>query len=276
MPGSVLADILNFREAAPVLISPMVATTMAEKFSILALHGFTGSGTDFDLARSLFPADVAWDTPDIPALPLDNLCEFLRGRWEKLSGSRTLLGYSMGGRIALHLVARLLWRAGDKLVLVSASPGLADPQQRAARRNNDELLAREIDCCRSAAEFYERWRQTPLIATQDRMPPPWRERLLASRCRGDLHTWASHLRLLGTGMLPSLWGKLGGIVAAETLIVVGEKDAKFSRIAAQMVAEIPHCRRIVVAESGHAPHLENAAEFARLLSPLLFDKPALL
>lgn len=237
-----------------------------ESCSVLALHGFTGEGDDFEYLKTHCVAGVCWDTPNLPALPAAELCAFLRSRWEQLAGtSRVLLGYSMGGRVALHLAREISWNVGDKLVLVSSSPGLATERERKERRAADEILAKKIESAVSAKLFYDEWKKHPLIATQSRLPSPWRERLLERRARADKGVWAAHLRLLGTGTLPSLWGDLAEISAPEILLVVGEEDMKFRGIAEKMVQEIPYAKVLIVPGSGHSPHLENPAGMATVI-----------
>lgn len=235
--------------------------------AVLALHGFTGDGADFEYLKNHYAENAHWETPNLPALPLPELCEILRPCWEKLAGMpRVLLGYSMGGRIALHLAEKISWNANDALVLISASPGLADEREREARIAADEISAKKIENSASAKKFYEEWQKQPLIATQRRLPSPWRERLLARRTDADRYIWSAHLRLLGTGALPSLWDRLVENPAPEITFVVGEEDLKFRNIAGQMQAKLPRSRIIVVPESGHSPHLENPQELAKRLA----------
>lgn len=249
-----------------------------QKTAVLALHGFTGSGDDFEFARKIFfekfpkndlPAH-AFDAPDLPVLDLAGTLAFLREHWEKLAElniPRTLLGYSMGGRIALHLaLTKDFWREGDRLVLVSASPGIENPQERLARNLADNALADEIERAESAEKFYAFWQKKPLIVTQSREPSPWRERLLERRFHADKGVWAQHLRELGTGALPSLWEKLSALnVPAGTQLVIGEEDEKFRAIAEKMHSKIPHSKIVAVPKSGHSPQLENAGEFVELV-----------
>ncbi len=230
--------------------------------SILALHGFTGSGEDFEYLKNHYAKNCFWDAPDLPSLPLPGLCKFLRARWEKLAGMpRVLLGYSMGGRIALHLAREISWAPHDSLILISASPGIADERERAARRASDEALAKKIEDIASSEKFYAEWKKHPLIATQHRLSSPWRERLLVRRVAADWRVWAAHLRLLGTGTLPSLWESLREISAPDVTLVVGAEDTKFRAIAEKMQTKLPRSRLVVVPASGHSPHLENAEFF---------------
>lgn len=239
-----------------------VSTKSLSGASILALHGFTGAGEDFEYLKNHYAKNCFWDAPDLPPFPLSALCKFLRERWEKLAGTpRILLGYSMGGRIALHLAREISWTPLDLLVLISASPGISDAQARAARRASDEVLAKKIETLASAEIFYAEWKKHPLIATQRRLPSPWRERLSARRAAADWRVWAAHLRLLGTGTLPPLWENLHEISAPKVTLVVGEEDAKFCAIAEKMRMKLPRSRVVVVPASGHSPHLENAEFF---------------
>lgn len=243
----------------------MQPTSPYFKKSVLALHGFTGCGSDFARLRESFPQSI-WDTPDLHVSDVpktfSDLLENLESRFEKTAPAlpRILLGYSMGGRIALHLAFRLLqkkrFRPQDRLVLISASPGLKTEAERAERRKRDAELAKKILSASSAEKFYEFWQNIPLIVPQENMPEPWRSRLLESRKYADKTLWAQSLENWGTGTLPSLWENLR-YLSTNTILICGENDEKFSRIAAEMHALLPNSRVLQIPGAGHAPHLEN-------------------
>ena len=65
------------------------------------------------------------------------------------------------------------------LVLIGASPGIADPAERSARRAADDALAAEVDGMTIEA-FAARWAQTPVLADQ---PAEVRARVHADRLR---------------------------------------------------------------------------------------------
>ncbi len=179
---------------------------------------------------------------------------------ELLSEPCLVAGYSMGGRLALHLA---LHRpdAIDRLVLIGASPGLADATEREARRQQDERLAETIEDS-SIQAFALRWAQTPVLAG---LPPDVAERVHRDRLRNTPAGLAAALRGLGTGALAPLWERLGELTMPVTL-VVGERDHRFRAIAREMARSIPQSEVVVVAGAGHAVHLEAPARIAELIS----------
>ncbi|HWM09138.1 MAG TPA: 2-succinyl-6-hydroxy-2,4-cyclohexadiene-1-carboxylate synthase [Solirubrobacteraceae bacterium] len=178
-----------------------------------------------------------------------------------LAGDRcALAGYSMGGRIALY-TALAQPALATRLVLVGASPGLADAAEREARRAADEALAARIEEIGVEA-FAAEWGAQPLFAGQE-------ERVAAAahadRLRNTPAGLAAALRGLGTGVMPPLWDRLGDLAIPVTL-VAGERDEKFRAIAERMAAVIPDCRLEVVAGAGHAVQLERPEAVAAAIS----------
>jgi 2-succinyl-6-hydroxy-2,4-cyclohexadiene-1-carboxylate synthase len=171
----------------------------------------------------------------------------------------TLVGYSMGGRIGLHVAVA----AGDRverLVLIGASAGIADAAQRDDRRRADEQLADEIERS-NIEEFARGWAQTPVLAG---LPAAALDAAHADRLRSTPAGLARALRGLGTGALPSLWERLGELSMPVTL-VVGERDSKFQAIAFEMAQGMPAAEVVVVPGVGHSVHLEAPEAIARAL-----------
>lgn len=178
-------------------------------------------------------------------------------------GEATYVGYSMGGRLCLRLA---LDRPDvvERLVLVGASPGIADSDARAVRRRADALLAADLDAG-DTGEFLTRWLAQPMFETTTPRP----EELAARRTNGR-DGLAYALRRLGTGAQEPLWDRLGEL-AMPVLLVAGEQDAKFRDIAERMAAAIgPNARTAVVPGAGHAVLLDRP----ELLADLVADHAA--
>jgi 2-succinyl-6-hydroxy-2,4-cyclohexadiene-1-carboxylate synthase len=233
--------------------------------TLVLLHGFTHTGASWDRVGAALAERYRPLAPDIRGhgsasgvepVSLDAVI----GDLESLAPPTfTLAGYSMGGRIALHLALARPERL-ERLVLIGASPGLADPAERSARRVSDEQLADEI--ARSTIEaFAERWAQTPVLAG---LPADLADAVHADRLRSTPAGLARALRGLGTGALAPLWDRLGELRTPVTLIV-GERDEKFRGIATQMAGVLPDARVEVVAGAGHAVHLEAPGQVAEII-----------
>jgi 2-succinyl-6-hydroxy-2,4-cyclohexadiene-1-carboxylate synthase len=234
---------------------------------VVLLHGFTHTGASWDPVVAALGESYRALAPDIRGhgcagarepvtleAVLDDLDELAPARF-------TLVGYSMGGRLALHAaVAPALRPRIDRLVLIGASPGIADPAEREVRRGADERLADEIDHM-TIEEFAARWAQTPVLAGQ---PPSVAAAVHADRLRGQPAGLARALRGLGTGALPSLWDRLLEVRAPVTLIV-GERDEKFRAIAEEMTRGLPEANVVVVPGAGHAVHLEAPERVAAVI-----------
>jgi 2-succinyl-6-hydroxy-2,4-cyclohexadiene-1-carboxylate synthase len=177
-------------------------------------------------------------------------------------GTGVYVGYSLGGRLCLRLALDRpdLVRG---LVLIGASPGIADPGERAERQAADEALAGRIERDGVAA-FLDRWLAGPLFAT---LPAEAAGR--AERLANTPEGLAYALRRLGAGAQEPLWDRLPTL-RPPTLLVAGAVDTKFAAVARQMAAAIgPRARVALLPEAGHAVHLERPAELAALVEEFL-------
>lgn len=231
------------------------------------LHGFTHTGSSWDPVVTALGERYRVIAPDIRGHGAASDAEPVTlaaviGDLETVGPGEpfTLAGYSMGGRIALH-AALTMPRRVARLVLIGASPGIADPALREQRRLADERLADELEQL-SIEDFAQRWARTPVLSGQ---PEEVLERAHADRLRNTTAGLARALRGLGNGALPPLWGRLGDLPMPVTL-VVGERDSKFEAIAGETAALIGDATVIVVPGAGHAVHLEAPDVVARLIA----------
>jgi 2-succinyl-6-hydroxy-2,4-cyclohexadiene-1-carboxylate synthase len=173
----------------------------------------------------------------------------------------TVLGYSQGGRIALHAaLSPVIGPRIRHLVLIGASPGIADADERAARRAADDALADELEGM-SIEAFAERWAATPVLAG---LSPALADEAHALRLQNTPQGLAAALRGLGAGALPSLWDRLEQLSVPVTLIA-GERDLKFTALAQEMAARMPTARVEIVDGAGHQVHLEAPGAVNALL-----------
>ena len=157
-----------------------------------------------------------------------------------------LCGYSMGGRIALHVALAAPERI-ERLILVATTAGIDDEGERAARREADERLAAFAEAA-TIEQFADRWAAQPLFAAT---PPEaariWREDLL----RNDPRALAAVLRGLGAGAMKPVWDRLPELTMPAT-VLAGERDGKYVAIAGErLVTGLPHAELAIVPGAGH-------------------------
>jgi len=249
---------------------------------LVLLHGFTGTG-EFWLPISRRIRNRLVVFPDLPghggtAAPippeewrLSRAAEAIVGILDRLEIDRCgLAGYSMGGRLALHVALDVPERI-ERLVLFGASPGIDCPGERLARTAVDLELAASIE--RDGIEaFADGWESQPLFATQAALPARMREVTGAERRSQDPARLAAALRAFGTGWQEPLHDRLPSL-RMPALLVAGEYDGKYAQLARDMAGRIPGAAVRIVAGAGHAVPLERAAECASLIDSFLKGGP---
>ncbi len=245
--------------------------------ALVLLHGFTGSPAAWQpllpaLTERFTTVAIALPGHDRSPLPppdagLPEVADALVATLDRLGiGQATWLGYSLGGRAALHVALAHPTRVG-RLVLESASPGIDDAAERRARAADDLALAETI-VRDGVSAFVDRWLAQPLFATQARLPPAVRARARAGRLVHAADGLAAALRSMSVGRQASLWPRLAEITMP-TLLVVGADDPRYRAHAAAMAARLPQAEVTVVPAAGHAVHLENPTAWTAAVSAFL-------
>jgi len=252
--------------------------------ALLLLHGFTGTGSIWAaFAAGLRRHGFRTIAPDLPGHGRSSMA----GETASASVERTaddlarhltrgaaapagVVGYSLGARVALRLaIAHPEVVSG--LVLESPSAGIADDAEREARRRADDQLAADI--VRDGLEaFIDRWEQSPIFATHQRLNPRVARAQREFRLRNTAEGLALSLRSAGQGSMQPLHDRLGEIYVP-TLVITGALDP--ARPRAELVAAgIPDARLAVVSGAGHTPHLERPDAFRRLVIDFLLEDAA--
>jgi 2-succinyl-6-hydroxy-2,4-cyclohexadiene-1-carboxylate synthase len=184
-------------------------------------------------------------------------------RLEEIPASDALVGYSMGGRLALH-AALLRPYAFRSLALVGVSAGVDDVD---ARRRTDEELASWIET-HSIEEVVERWERQPVFESQS---PELRARQRPGRLRHHPRELAKLLRSAGQGATPPVWDRLHEL-RCPVLLIAGERDERYIDAAHRMASLVAEARVAIVPAAGHAPQLEQPQLVAELLDEHFADR----
>lgn len=239
----------------------------------LLLHGFMGSHNDFLTIAKQLPGTVI--IPDLLGHgqssysgtladfsiehQADDLVELITSiTFQKVN----VLGYSMGGRLALSLALRHP-QIVQKLFLESSTAGIADNHEREARLLNDQKLARRLQED-SLKNFVNFWENLSLFSSQKKLPIHLQSFVRSQRLKQSNQGLVNSLLGMGTGTMPNYWDNLKTL-NTETILFAGELDPKFKKITTQMQHLLPHSDHFIVNNAGHNIHLEQPKQFTKLI-----------
>jgi 2-succinyl-6-hydroxy-2,4-cyclohexadiene-1-carboxylate synthase len=174
-----------------------------------------------------------------------------------------LVGYSLGGRLALALLVEAPERFAS-VTLISTRRGLDDPALRAERLEQDRAWAAKLERG-PLSRFLDEWEQNPLFASQQQLSPLILEHLRKQRLEHDPSALAQAMTALSLGRMPSFANELPSI-GCPVVLMVGEHDTKFRSLAADLGRRIPKAGTIVVSGAGHNLPLERPAAVAAAIS----------
>lgn len=163
-------------------------------------------------------------------------------------GPITLLGYSLGARLALGLVMRCPRVRAAALISVHA--GL-DADQQPARQAFEAGMADRLESS-SLPCFVEEWERLPLFSTQS---VAQRQAQRAPREGHDGAVLSGAFRVLGTSRMPN-YERMLGDVHVPLLFVAGELDAKYSELAVRYASAAGRGAACIVPGVGHNTLIE--------------------
>ncbi|HEY8814695.1 MAG TPA: 2-succinyl-6-hydroxy-2,4-cyclohexadiene-1-carboxylate synthase [Candidatus Dormibacteraeota bacterium] len=246
---------------------------IGEGSPVTLLHGFTQSGQSWREVISLMPDRWQWILPDLrghgatrvrPGAPytMEASTADLELLWDSLGIARThLVGYSMGGRLALHVATarpdRLL-----SLLTIGAHAGLEE-EARKGRRRDDEALAERIETD-GLESFVNYWSGLPLFEGLQRRGPSFLAQVRAARMDNHAASLAQSLRGMGAGAMRPVWNDLARVKVPSTF-VAGQLDHGYAGSARRLAASVPQGRVVLVQRAGHTAHQERPEAFSRLL-----------
>ena len=246
---------------------------------LLLLHGFTGSTRSWDDIRTELASAwrvIALDLighgqsacpPDARRYTLEWATRDVLALLEALSlQTVTLVGYSMGGRVALHFAVNAPERLRG-LVLESASPGIEAASERQKRAETDNALAERIERDGLAA-FVAEWESQPLLALAPHVSEDVRQRQHELRLRNNPLGLANSLRGMGAGQQQPLWSHLPVLRDVPVQLIVGALDTRYRGVGERVHGLLPSSDLEVVSQAGHTVHLDQPTAFVGLVKKL--------
>ncbi|WP_433743950.1 2-succinyl-6-hydroxy-2,4-cyclohexadiene-1-carboxylate synthase [Falsibacillus pallidus] len=246
---------------------------------LICLHGFTGDGSTWDDLKHQLSRDfrvitidcLGHGNSDIPndfhRYSIEKCAHDLNRILEELQlDSVNVLGYSMGGRLALTF-AVLFPDKVKRLVLESSSPGLKTKAEQKSRKIADEKLC-QILLEEGIEAFVDYWENIALFSSQKKLPAEKRQKIRDQRLNCDPLGLANSLRGMGTGAQPSWWDSLDNL-QMPVLLLAGELDEKFCLLNEEMKNRLPNAVFHKISQCGHALHVEHSTKFGKMVEEFL-------
>lgn len=247
------------------------------KSAVLFLHGFLGRKEDWSDVIAHVNSNFTSIAVDLPghgknhpendsAYSMSGCADTIIALLDELNlASVRLVGYSMGGRLALYLAVHYPDRF-SRVLVESASQGLRTSAERKERVEQDKKLATRIDST-PIADFVREWYRLPLFSGLQKHPEKLQE-LIAARSSNLSSGLRRSLTGMGTGAQPSLWESVAAITMP-LCIVAGEDDSKFARIAQEMADLCPTAALCILKGCSHLTHIERQDAFVRQLNSFM-------
>ena len=243
---------------------------------IICLHGFAEDLTTWD---NIFLSGYSFITIDMIGhgqsdkprekiyYTLDLILKHLHAVINKIiEGPCTLLGYSLGGRVALAYA--LQYPQGlSSLILESSSYGTELEDERLERQRSDLVLAEKIRA-NGMEWFQEYWSGLSIFASQKNLPQAIQLEIQNRRLQNTEIALANMLLGMGQGVFPCLKEKIAHL-NVPTLYMSGELDKKYNKIGEGFCKQNSKVQCVVVPNAGHNVHLEKADEFMALIAGFL-------
>ncbi len=260
------------------MIWPHLTFGDQRKPPVVFLHGFMGRGEDWRAVCQMLAVDYYCLVPDLPGhgentkLPLDEPIIFdglAKGILTLLDThalpQAAMVGYSMGGRIALHTIIQhpARFRA---LILESASPGLQETEERQVRLETDRGRARKI-LQDGLPAFLEKWYRAELFSSLQRRPKIL-DSIKTARLQNESVWMAKVIVDLSPGQQKPLWKELPNLTLP-SLILAGELDAKYRLVAAKTAGAMVNAQLQLIPQSGHNIHAEETGVFMLVVGEFL-------
>lgn len=248
---------------------------------VFFIHGFTGNAGDWnEIIPSINPdyqcvaIDLVGhgksDSPiDVSLYNFSSISQQLRFIIYQFTNEPvTLVGYSMGGRVALNFAIE---NPGQvlSLILESSSAGIDDEIQRLQRQNEDEKLAAYIEN-NTMENFVDYWMNIDLFSSQRALSKDKINEIRNNRLKNNKTGLANSLRGFGAGKMIPLYDKLKEF-SQKTLLITGEKDTKYCNLNLRMSKIFLSSKHIILSNAGHNTHLEKSEDFIDAINSFLSE-----
>ena len=207
---------------------------------------------------SLSSVSTPWIAGHGPApVPVSFTAE--ASRLAALSDPTHLIGYSLGGRLALAMALQM--PSLKRLTLIGATAGIQNSMDLSDRQRWDREQAAKIRRL-GVSNFLDEWRKSIALRVV-RDCQPVMENVLAQQ-QHSVEGLATAMVTLGRGAMPPLWKELSKLTIPVD-VVYGDQDMSHRKLAMDMAKLLPKARVHAIMGCGHNAVLEAPDDIVKII-----------
>jgi len=241
---------------------------------LILLHGFLGCAQDWLYVMQQLSDRYCCIAVDLPGHGESHFADYSFAAFSDVMSDfiakykqPILLGYSMGGRLALYLAIKAKPELKG-LILGSTNPGIQNRLDRKKRYDSDLMLAKSLEQ-EDFNSFLVRWYNQPLFASL--LHAIDLETLLQKRVNNNPYQLAQALRGMSAGRQPDLWPGIKNL-SFPVLVLAGSLDEKYAQIALRLKKTGGNITVRLINAAGHNIHLEQPNSFIHEISRFMIEE----
>ncbi|MFA3783771.1 2-succinyl-6-hydroxy-2,4-cyclohexadiene-1-carboxylate synthase [Melioribacteraceae bacterium 4301-Me] len=246
---------------------------------VIMIHGFGGNANDWNFIFKKLPDNFFYVAVDLighgksasPKNPkyysAEAIVNQLKSIFDILQLDKfILIGYSMGGRVALSYVSKYPDQI-IALILESTSPGIINKNERIKRLNFDKQLSKSITK-NNLKNFFADWYKQPIFSSLAKNTAVDLNKLISGKLKSSATGLKNILTEFSPGTMPSYWSLLKKI-NFPVLLLNGSIDKKYNSINKRALKLLKYGTHKVIKGAGHNSHLEKPEDFIKFVNQFL-------
>ena len=234
---------------------------------IIFIHGFMGDNSDWNIVNKSFEKDyhiLAVDLPghgksDLPLNPytFTSVAENIRHKINKYKKKSYIIGYSLGGRVALYcldLFPQLL----KGIILESSHPGLKNNKDKQKRYGQDLKLFQQVNSSEELKLFLSQWYCNPIFKNINKHKNYFS--MINKKTNNNIANLKKSLEYLSLGIQENFWPLLK-ITNMPILFLSGELDCKYSQIGKNLANINQKIIEINIKNTSHNTHFTHPEKY---------------
>lgn len=233
-----------------------------EKIDVACFHGFLGNPSDWEGVRECLISDVNFSAASLLSdlknitgdLGFTSWAKYKNEYISKNQRKKILVGYSLGGRILMHLDLSSV----DGVILIGSHPGLCEGRD--VRLAQDQKWIAKADKI-SQEQWLQQWNGQPVF-NKDQVRPS------RSFLDDEFRAWLKIMDHFSLGRQKPIYSRLREY-KDKIFWICGEEDSKFMALKERMEEELGASHIFTIPQAGHGVIFDNPQAVAEIVDQVV-------